>query len=169
MIQATALRPGDVCLFRTSPINSFSKPATGRYAALRVLTVGDHIVYAVLDGVFTERPDLGQAVHSSVLRNKRFNFKDTPALHSTSPSWDIYLLDFTVLGNVGVAPTELALIPRFPSFGTWRTASSDAEGEWRWRHDREAFEREVELDRESREAKRLAEQERYDKRLKHLT
>jgi hypothetical protein len=112
MIHATALRPGDVCVFRTSPINSFSDPATGRYAALKVLTVGEHIVYVVLDGVFTERPDLGQAVHSSALRNKRFNCNDTPALHSTSSNWDIDLLDFVVLGNVGVAPTELALICR---------------------------------------------------------
>jgi hypothetical protein len=169
MIQARALRPGDVCVFRTWPINSFSEPTTGRYAALKVLTVGEHIIYVVLDGVFTERPDLGQVAHSSVLRNERFNCKDTPALHSTSSNWDIDLLEFVVLGNVGVGSTELALIPRFPSFGTWHTASSDAEGEWRWRHDRDAFKREVELDRESREAKRQAERKRHNERLKHLT
>jgi hypothetical protein len=169
MIKAMALRPGDVCVFRTSPFSTFSEPATGRYAALKVLTVGDKIAYAVLDGIFTERPNLGQVAHSPVLRNKRFNFKDTPALHSTSSNWDIDLLDFAVLGNVGVAPTDLALIPRFPSFGTWRTACSDAEGEWRWRHDQDAFKREVQLDRESREAKQRGERERYDERLKHLT
>jgi hypothetical protein len=169
MTQARALRSGDICVFRTSPANSFSEPSTGRYAALKVLTVGDHIVYAVLDGVFTERPDLRQVMHSSVLRNKRFNLNDTPALHSTSSNWDIDLFDFVVLGNVGVASTELALIPRFPSFGTWSTASVDAESEWRWRYDREAFKREVELYRESREAKRRAERERYDNRLRHLT
>jgi hypothetical protein len=169
MIKATTLRPGDVCVFRTSPINSFGEPATGRHAALKVLTVGNMIVYAVLDGIFTERPDLEQVAHSTILRNRRFSFKETPALHSTPSNWNIDLLDFTVLGNIGVAPIELALILRFPSSGLWSTASSHAEGEWRWRHDREAFKRDVELDTEAREAKRRAERERYDKRLKNLT
>jgi hypothetical protein len=119
MIKATTLRPGDVCVFRTSPINSFGEPATGRHAALKVLTVGNMIVYAVLDGIFTERPDLEQVAHSTILRNRRFSFKETPALHSTPSNWNIDLLDFTVLGNIGVAPIELALILRFPSSGLW--------------------------------------------------
>ena len=80
----SAIRASQVrCLRRSSYRSRLSliHISTGRYAALKVLTVGDKIVYAVLDGIFTERPNLGQVAHSPVLRNKHFNFKDTPALH----------------------------------------------------------------------------------------
>ena len=90
-------------------------------------------------------------------------------LQSTSRDWDIDLLDFTVLGNTEVTPTELELIPRFPPIGTWRGASAAAEGEWRWLHDREAVKQEIELDVAARETKRQAEQKQYETRLKQLT
>lgn len=163
------LRPGDICAFRTSPTNSFSKPSTGRYAALKILTSGAAIVYAVLDGIFAEPPDLQQVAQLPVLRDERFGMKHRPAVLSTSPHWDIDLLDFVVLGNTDVAPADLALIPSFPPSGLWSNASSEAEGEWRWRHDREAFRQEVELDAAARGARHRAERARYEKRLKHLT
>jgi hypothetical protein len=86
VIKAAALRPGDICAFRTSPINSFSEASTGRQATPKVLTTGNLIVYIVLEGVFAERPQLQHVAHQPVLLNERFSFNGTPALHSTSRS-----------------------------------------------------------------------------------
>jgi hypothetical protein len=169
MAKTHTLRAGDICAFATSPVTPFSAPSTGRYAALKVLTSNKTIVYIVLDGVFDQRPDLLQAAALPPLRRGRFSSKCDPALLSTSSDWDIDLLDFTVIGNVEIAPTELAIVPRFPPFGTWSAANSDAEGEWRWRHDREAYKREIALDATARDAKRKAERVRYELRLKGLT
>lgn len=105
------LRPGDLCVFRTAPINSFSYPATGRYAALKVLAVDDRIVFAVLDGVFRDRPSFEQIAQLPILYRKRFNFKSCPAVSATPSHWDIDLLDFAVLGCVDVTSDTLALIP----------------------------------------------------------
>lgn len=169
MAKAHTLKAGDLCAFVTSPVTPFSAPSTGRHAVLKVLTANKLIVYLVLDGVFDQRSSLHQAAALPPLRRERFNFKCAPALLSTPPDWDIGLLDFTLLGNVEVAPTELALIPRFSPYGPWSGANSDAEGESRWRHDREAYEREIAFDMAARDAKRQAERERYEIRLKHLT
>lgn len=48
-------------------------------------------------------------------------------------------------------------------------ASHDAEGEWRWVHDQDAYQREVQADTEARGAKQQRLQHRYDHRLKSLT
>ncbi len=169
MTAASALRPGDVCAFRTSPITSFSHPTTGRHATLKVLTTGEVIVWAVLDCVFPERPDLPQVATAPVLRRQRFAGAGQPAVCSTPRGWDLDLLDFAVLGSIAVTPAELAVIPPHPPVGTWKGASVDAEGEWRWRHDQNSLRREVGLDAQAREARHQAERDRHERRLRHLT
>jgi hypothetical protein len=89
-------------------------------------------------------------------------------LCSTRPDWDIDLLEFTVIRNAPVSAAELALIPQFPSFGTFGGASFDAEGEWRWRHDQEALKQEYVLNAAAQRTKIQEEQTLYETRLKHL-
>ncbi|HZO48263.1 MAG TPA: hypothetical protein VFB68_20370 [Xanthobacteraceae bacterium] len=77
--------------------------------------------------------------------------------------------DLRFVGSVSISPEEADLVPTCPSIGTWTVASAHAEGEWRWRNDRTAFEEEVERARQVRNARAAAERERYEKRLKLLT
>ena len=130
---------------------------------------GEAIIYVVLDGIFSQPPELRHVGALPPLHQERFNFSRKPALCSTPRGWDIDLFEFALLGRVPVSEAELALIPRFPPMGNWGGASINAEGEWRWRHDREAlkheYARHVAAQQEEREAKR----QRYDTRLKHLT
>ena len=171
MIKADLLKSGDLCSFTTSPFfPGFSAPQTGRYAVLKVLTKDDLIGYLVLDGIFGLQPALYQAESLPPLYQERFtNFSNTPALGSTRRDWDIDLLEFAVLGNAPVSAAELALIPQFLPFSTFQNASSMAEREWRWRRDREALTQEHALYVAARQAKREAERERYETRLKHLS
>lgn len=169
VIQALSLAAGDVCVFKTSPFNRFSAPDTGRYGVLKVLSAGEMVIYVVLDGVFSQPPELRHAAALPPLYQERFSFSGTPALCSMPRGWDIDLLEFALLGNVPVSEAELALIPRFPPMGPWGGASTDAEGEWRWRHDREALKLEVARRVAAQQEEREAERRRYETRLKHLT
>lgn len=54
-------------------------------------------------------------------------------------------------------------------YANLRYASSAAEGEWRWQHDRNAFEDEHERGAQKAAAERAAKQERYRTRLSKLT
>ena len=55
------------------------------------------------------------------------------------------------------------------SYSAWTWASGVAEAEWRWKHDRSAYEEEVRLKNEALLARIAAERERQKARLKRLT
>lgn len=161
---------GDVCSFRTSPATEVSPRETGRYAALKMLGIArDGIAYVVLDGIFSAHPTLEQASKLPWLRRTRFTSKGDPACGIAYVHWENDLQDFRVLGNVPLTREELELLSAIRSYGPLSHASVHAEGEWRWRHDRSAYEREIQSQRQAQEARIVAEQERYEKRLKGLT
>src|SRR5262249_41716417 len=77
--------------------------------------------------------------------------------------------DFHYVGSVDLSKSDVELASTCRVFGTWRGASSDAEGMWRLRNDRAVYEQELELYRQARDARFAAERERYEKRLRGLT
>lgn len=161
---------GDICSFRTSPATEFSPRNTGRYAALKILGVANEgIGYVVFDGVFPAHPDLEQVFRLPWLRITRFSSRGNPACGIAYAKWTNDLEDFRVLGNVPLTKEDLELSSAIRSYGPLSGASAHAEGEWRWRNDRRAFEHEMQLHRQARDARIAAEHERYERRLKTLT
>jgi hypothetical protein len=161
---------GDVYSFRTSPTCEFSPKETGRYAAIKVLGVKDkNAVYVVLDAVFGRHPELAQVTSLAWLHSTRFLHRGNPACHHAPLDWENDLADFHYVGTVDVTPDEKELMSSCRSYGSWSTANSEAEGEWRWRNDRAAYEVEVGLEKQARQAREAAARERYQLRLKGLT
>jgi hypothetical protein len=161
---------GDIYSFRTSPVTEFSAGETNRYAPLKVLSLKDgRVCYVVLDGIFDCHPDLAQTAPLPSLRNSRFLFHGQPACRRASLDWECDLEDFHYVGSVELSPDDIALASACRAYGTWNAANSDAEGEWRWRNDRGAYQDEVEREQQARDARAVAERERYEKHLKTLT
>jgi hypothetical protein len=161
---------GDVYSFRTSPATEFSPKETGRHVALKVLgPKGDCVCYAVLDGVFDHHPDLAEVSELPVLRNTRLRWKGDPACCSVRPDWENTLKDFRYVGSLELSRGDADLLDGCRSIGSWSSASSDAEGEWRWRNDRLAYQEEVERAQRALDAQWVAQREQYEKRLKTLT
>jgi len=161
---------GDIYSFRTSPATEFSPKETGRYAALKVLGLKEgRVCYVVLDGVFNRHPQLAETSHLPRLKRSRFRSRGDPACCSTPLHWENNLEDFRYIGTLEPTEGDADLLAACRSIGTWSTPSSDAEGEWRWRNDRAAYQEEVERAQRARDARLAAERERYEKRLKTLT
>ena len=163
-------KAGDIYSFRTSPTCEFSPKETGRYAAIKVLGVKDKTaVYVVLDGVFGHHAEHAEITGLAWLHSTRFLHRGNPACHHVPLDWENDLADFHYVGTVDVTLQEKELMSSCRSYGSWGTANSEAEGEWRWRNDRAAYEAEVGLEKQAREAREAAARERYQLRLKGLT
>jgi hypothetical protein len=165
-------RAGDIYSFRTSPATEFSPKQTNRYSALKILGFKDEmssVVYVVLDGVFAQHPDFAEASRLPWLVRGQSPYMSGPACRSTAVDWEIDLEDFRYVGSVNLSNKDIDLLPTCRVFGTWQGASSDAEGAWRLRNDRAAYEQELETYRQVLDARVAAERERYERRLKTLT
>jgi hypothetical protein len=163
-------RAGDVYSFRTSPATEVSPKETGRYAALKVLGQKIGLVcYVVLDGVFDRHPGLSDVSHLPHLRNSKFAHKGNPASCFVRLGWENNLEDLRYVGTVLLTKEDADALASCRSIGPWSTASSHAEGEWRWRNDRRAYQEEVERSEKARDSRRSAEHERRNDRLKTLT
>jgi hypothetical protein len=163
-------RAGDVYSFRTSPATEVSPKETGRYAALKVLGQKIGLVcYVVLDGIFDRHPGLSDVSHLPHLRNSRFAHKGNPASCFVRLGWENNLEDLRYVGSVLLTKEDAGVLAACRSIGPWTTASSHAEGEWRWRNDRRAYQEEVERSEKTRHAKRSAERDQRGERLKTLT
>lgn len=161
---------GDIYSFRTAPITEFSAASFSRYAALKVLGQKQgRIYYVVLDGVFEKPPSLTETAHLPWLTRSRFASRVGPAWHGAPLGWENDLKEFTHVGTVELSAADLDLFVTRDGYGSWSSANSDAEGEWRWRNDRAAFEHEVARSQRARDDRIAAERERYEKRLKSLT
>jgi len=180
---------GEIYSFKTSPSNKFSAPDTQRYGCLKILlpqtTLGEvkniSVVYVVLDKIFTNRPSIDDLMNSGPLVRKRFAIgqmtafqrmsKNPPknyASNSVRLDWEPDLLEFSLLGTLQVTEIEKEIGEKNRSFSTWGFASADAEGEWRWAHDKELLLREHALLEEDNERRVQAEKERFEKRLSKL-
>lgn len=161
---------GDIYSFRTSPLTEFSPSETGRYAALKIIGRKNGIIYfVVLNGVFDSHPELAQVCELPWLMNSRFATRGEPAWSGTPEDWDNDLDDFRYVGTVDLSPEDVQLLTGFERYGTWLAASSNAEGEWRWRNDRAACVEEVAYSDRVRDEKMAADLARYETRLKGLT
>lgn len=172
---------GAIYSFRTKPLSQFASPETGRYAAFKVVDVtGDLVVLAVLEGIWTSPPDLEAVGHRNVLRERRFEgIKGAvsgggrmAAFGLWSEFWNLSVLDRVALvgtvilsGEDSQAATQAAGIRYAPL----QFIDSAAEGEWRWKHDREALlaERQKSIAKDA--AEQAAKEQRYRTRLKSLT
>lgn len=161
---------GDIYAFRTAPATELSVRETGRYAALKILGLdGGRITYVVLEGIFDRFPQREDVERLRPLICERFSFSGAPAMLGSPVSWDVDLDDFRYVSTMSLTAEDAALLAQNRSFGLWSGASSHAEGEWRWRHDRVAFIDEVRRSQQVRDARLAAERERYQTRLKTLT
>jgi len=177
---------GDIYAFRTAPHNAFSPPETGRYAALAVLGVtpgSDQTVtrfaVSLLDGVWPQRPSWEDVCAAPLLQKQRPGWVKQPAAYGVTLGFDWAPDDLRDFHRVGTdrlltdedrAEAARILHPATFSANARLIAFDEmAEGEWRWRHDRAAYEAEVEQVKVKREADRLAYEERVRNRLSRLT
>jgi hypothetical protein len=146
--------PGEIYSFATRASHRPDAPLSGRYAALKIIGLEKGFVCAaVLDGAFSAPPSLADVAMLGVLPQLRFSFKGAPAVVRSPMGWQNALDDFRYLGMGAVSDAEREMAARANSIGTWNAASSYAEGEWRWRNDRVAYEAEIERDRAEARAK----------------
>lgn len=168
---------GTVFSFRTSPFSEFGQQETGRYAAFKILSADEAmIVVGVLDGVWNAPPTLRQAAHLSILNEQRFACSGL-AVFGVQAIWWVptELLDLRSLGSVRVSGKEAKLADVIINYrigarhAALRAASTSAEGEWRWAHDRQALVEENEKRLARSAAVSAAKEERYRNRLSKLT
>lgn len=169
---------GQVLGFRTSPYSEYAPKDANRFGAVKVLGVNsDTVVMAVLSGTFETIPTLEQAASSEILRMNRLAHKDVEAVFAFAKNWwsEMELTELTPLGHLPVSSEDYnrAQSHFAHAAGTiWsglRFADYAVEGEWRWEHDRARFMEEQEKIIAREEAKRKAQQERYENRLRNLT
>lgn len=169
---------GHIYAFRTSPFSAFSPPETGRWAAMKLIGVmEDLIVIAVLDGIWTRPPTLKEAARARTLRERRFAYTGKPAVFGMDPAaWRPGVLeDLTLLGTAPLQGEERRHVRRYLnreagcSYASLIAASRNAEGEWRWAHDREAIIEDEQRAGAARAAAEAAREARYRTRLKSLT
>lgn len=172
-------KPGQIYSFRTSPYSEFAQPATGRYAALKILGVDDrYVAVAVLSGIWRVSPTPQDVQRTSILEEHSFAHTGELAVFGINREWwtpDKELEDLQFVGQQALTPKERSLadaISRFDvgtRYSSIRRLNFAAEGEWRWANERSAFVAEAELQSEKNEAKRRAQEERYRARLSKLT
>lgn len=173
LISGPAGRPyrmGDCYSFHTSPATEFSSNETRRFAVLKVIGVKDEaLCIAVLDGIFSSHPAMKDVENLPVLRNTRFKFQGKPAVCFVGIDYENHLKEVKYLGTGPVSPADAELLASCRSYSAWTWATSVAEGEWRWKNDRESYEHEVRLKNDALMARIAAERERQRTRLKTLT
>lgn len=170
---------GQVYSFLTRPDSEFAPPATGRYAAFKILGADEKFVaIAVLDGIWPIAPTLGETRAASILNEYRFAHTGRPAVFGVNRQWwhpDTDLEELRYVGVHALSSTERSFAAKIASFavgmrfGTIHAANHAAEGEWRWSNDRQAFVKEHELRTAKANAQRATQEERYRSRLSKLT
>ncbi|MFT5511016.1 MAG: hypothetical protein ACI89J_004116 [Hyphomicrobiaceae bacterium] len=166
---------GGIYSFRTAPYTEFSPPHATRYAALKILGRSrDHAFYVVLNGVFNSPPNMDQVLGLSPLSFRRFPGTRNPytnsfAILGSFLDESISLDEFQFVMRTEVSEDERSLVQWNTGTGRWRNASTEAEGEWRWKHDRQGLEEEVDRYKAAQDAKFAAQEERLANRLKGLT
>lgn len=163
---------GELYGFRTTPYTTVGPPETGRYAALKVLGVRDKLfIVAVLDGVWPALPSLAQARRAAVLKEHRFAYQGGPAVFGVHvDGWKPSdMQDFHLLGADSLTGAERKLAADLSRYAILSHAGLNAEGEWRWKHDRAALEAEVQAEDAAEKTRQAAREDRYRTRLSVLT
>lgn len=175
-----AARPvaGNIFAFHTMPTTEFSPPETGRWAVFKVLAINERaIIVAVLDGIWNAMPSLIDAARTHILTEHRFAATGQHAVFGLNVDWWSLsdLNEQILLGNAPVSSDEMAFATQVMSLApgsrhsTLHAANNIAEGEWRWKHDRQAYSEEIERWQLKTAQERTAREERYRTRLRKLT
>ena len=83
-----SMKSGQVYSFRTRPYSEFGSLETGRFAAIKILGTGDqHIIIAVLDGVWGDSPTVKEVHNVSILNEYRFAHAGRPAVFGVNREW----------------------------------------------------------------------------------
>ncbi|BCA59342.1 hypothetical protein [Sphingomonas sp. HMP6] len=175
----TSMEVGQVYSFQTRPYTEFSPPATGRFAAIKILGINENYVFiAVLDGIWSNPPTVAEVRTASIINEHRFAQTGRPAVFGVIREWWKPASDLDEFKFVGTQPASRAERSYFDAFvshapgsctSTLFGANHAAEGEWRWSNDRENVVIEVEKKNTKNEAERAAKEERYRTRLIKLT
>jgi hypothetical protein len=139
----TTVKPGDVFA---------AKLPDGRYKVVRVLLkVGKSSLVCTSQYLGNERPTLDEPLLRMTVVQNRFFYRREPArrwLEGNPPP------SFEFVGNLPPTKGEAAIECNVFA-GKWNESSGDeAFLEWRWLHDRPAFEKEVRKEQEERERRR---------------
>jgi hypothetical protein len=157
---------GDFYSFQTTPETAFGPKETGRFAAIKIVGFrGDAIGVAVLDCIFEKHPTLEQVKDLPVMRSRRFNFQGEPDVCFVGIDHKNLLEYVKYVGTSPTSLTDTELLNSCRSYSTWTWASVTAEGEWRWKHDRPAYEEDVRIKHEAFLARIAADRERLKTRL----
>jgi hypothetical protein len=118
-----------------------AKLSDGRYRAVRVLRrVGKSSLICTTEFLGLEPPSLDNPLLRKIVKQKRFFYKNEPAitwLDGTPPKC------FELIGNIPLTKTEREKECKVYG-GKWdSSAGEEAFFEWRWVHDRAAFEEEA--------------------------
>ena len=168
----------DIYTFQTSPFCEFSAQGTGRFAAFKVIGLNEnYVAVAVLNGVWNTRPSLNLVRKAMILRECRFSCENELALFGVGTErWlPSKLNDTFYLGAGRISDEERRFATQIVNFSAGfsyanvNSIDSSAEGEWRWRNDRNAVVAEWEKQKANEEELRTAQEERYQKRLRKLT
>lgn len=175
----TAVEAGQVYSFQTRPYTEFSPPATGRFAAIKILGINEnYVAVAVLDGIWSNPPTSTEVRTTSIINEHRFAHTGGPGVFGVIREWWKPVSDLDAFKFVGTQPLSRAERSFFDAIvghapgsrtSTLFAANHAAEGEWRWSNDREDFVVEVERRNAKNEAERVAKDERYRTRLSKLT
>lgn len=143
----TTMKPGDVFA---------AKLPDGRYTAVRVVRkVGKSSLVCTTEYLGKECPNIDEPLLRKTVVQKRFFYKGEPArrwLNGKPPP------SFELVGNIPPTKDEAAMECNVYS-GKWSDSSgNEAFLEWRWLHDRPAFEEEVRKQQEEGERLRRAPQ-----------
>lgn len=137
------LKPGDVYA---------AKLSDGRYGALRILRVaGKSMIVACTPYLAEDVPSIEDPVLRETVVRNRFAYREQPAVFwlQGRPSGE-----FLHVGTLELGEPERSTECNIYSGGWSASAVKDAFLEWRWVHDRPAFE--AEIRRQHEEAARLA-------------
>jgi hypothetical protein len=147
------LETGAVFSFLTEPYWESSPPHSGRYAAFKIIGADDALVIlAVYDGIWAEPPTLDQFAETGILKSKRFSGSGREVIFGTErEDWEGHdLKELQFIGHHAPDKHELFRAQKIFNddvgsvYATPCNASTEAEGEWRWKHDRAAFKQERE-------------------------
>lgn len=169
---------GTVLTFRC-PAPREGGPAPRRYGLLKVIGRTDQLlVVAALEPLGTAPLTLADAEGAPILRQRRFSFGGRPAVLGADRGWSVgpgEIGELTGLGVLALSAEELAMARKYEqrstgiSFAPLPALPQAVEGEWRWQHDRAAFEAEVAGDQERRRLEQEASRRRLDDRMAGLT
>lgn len=111
------------------------------FGAIKIIKIdGNETLVKTTPYIDTVIPDVSNPILKETLRNKRFFYNNTPAIKWVNGKLP---KNFIYIGNIPITDIEKNWVSNIFS-ESWSYIGYDVFDEWRFIHDREAFEREIE-------------------------